>query len=277
MTQPVIILTSPRSFSSVTCAMIGQHPQLYGMPELALYTGDSIGDILKNAPSPAYIQGLARGIAQVIYGSQTIAATFEAYRFMFNNQTMTPHSLLGYLHQNLNGRRIVDKSPAHSFDMSSLERMPKDAHFIHLVRHPATYHESLKNYHHLLGVLPNRESPTCIYDSWVTNQNNIEKFLEQIPSERQMRIQGEDVVVNPIASMFTVASWLGLDTSEESIEAMLHPENSPYACIGNKYAEFGNDAHFLRAPALRPSEVVEASLEGLPADVVEIAGRYGYI
>jgi hypothetical protein len=32
----MLILCPPRSFSSVVSAMIGQHPQLYGFPELNL-------------------------------------------------------------------------------------------------------------------------------------------------------------------------------------------------------------------------------------------------
>jgi hypothetical protein len=44
---------------------------------------------------------------------------------------------------------------------------------------------------------------------------------------------------------------LDIRTDEEAIEAMKHPERSPYACFGPVNARFGNNPGFQRAPALR--------------------------
>ena len=40
MTQPLFILAPPRSFTTVTSAMIGQHPEMYGLPETNLFVAE---------------------------------------------------------------------------------------------------------------------------------------------------------------------------------------------------------------------------------------------
>ena len=67
---------------------------------------------------------------------------------------------------------------------------------------------------------------------------------------------------------------------------MKHPEHSPYACLGPKGAEYGNDRLFLEKPELRGGAVPLASLEGpvswrtngagLVPDVIELARQFGY-
>ena len=45
MTELVIMLGPPRSFTSVVSAMVGQHPQLYGLPEVHLFTTETVGEL----------------------------------------------------------------------------------------------------------------------------------------------------------------------------------------------------------------------------------------
>ena len=51
-----------------------------------------------------------------------------------------------------------------------------------------------------------------------------------------MRVRGEDLLGEPDTYLRKIAEWLGLRTDEEAIEAMKHPEQSPYACIGPENA-----------------------------------------
>ena len=43
MLAPLFILCPGRSFSSVVASMIGQHPDAYGLPELNLFLGPTLG------------------------------------------------------------------------------------------------------------------------------------------------------------------------------------------------------------------------------------------
>jgi|ERR1043165_3828945 hypothetical protein len=71
--SPLFILGVPRSFTSVVCAMLGQHPQMYGLPELHLFTSQTLEE-RKNvwAQSTFNINhGLLRVIAELYFGKQT--------------------------------------------------------------------------------------------------------------------------------------------------------------------------------------------------------------
>src|SRR5438552_2712037 len=46
MTDPLFILCPIRSFSSIVCTMVGQHPDLYGFPELRLFNADTLDGVL---------------------------------------------------------------------------------------------------------------------------------------------------------------------------------------------------------------------------------------
>jgi hypothetical protein len=52
-----------------------------------------------------------------------------------------------------------------------------------------------------------------------------------------------------------VCRWLGIRDDAEAIDAMMHPERSPFACFGPITALFGNDPNFLRGPEFRPHKV----------------------
>ena len=268
------MLNSPRSFSTVTSMMIGQHPELYGMPELSLFLADTVGELMTDIWSPGYLAGLVRALAQCGFGNQKTESCLTSWQWLFNNRQMKTIEVFDMLQDLIKDKRIVEKSPTYVYDIKNLERLPKDASFIHLVRHPATYKKSLDDYF-AFNKLPNSD-PNYVLNSWISNQNIIEDFLKDIPDDRKMLLKGEDVVQYPKIHLKKVCKFLGIDDSDYSIEFMMHPEYSPYANKGNKWAEYGNDKYFCMQPALRPSEVKPATLKGLPDEVINLATKYGY-
>ena len=116
---------------------------------------------------------------------------------------------------------------------------------------------------------------------------NIVTFLDRLPEGQKTRVRGEDLLSEPDPYLREIAEWLGLRTDEEAIEAMRHPEQSPYACFGPVNAPFGNNRGFLKEPALRrnpPAKKpkLEGALSwqddarGLPTEVKELAREFGY-
>ena len=116
---------------------------------------------------------------------------------------------------------------------------------------------------------------------------NIMAFLDELPNEQKMRIRGEDLLGGPDPYLREIAEWLGLRRDEEAIEAMKHPERSPYACMGPVNARLGNNPGFLQAPALRPcSPAQKLQLKGdlswpddggeFSPEVKELAREFGY-
>ncbi len=45
MAAPLFLLAPPRSYTSLINAMLGQHPQAYGLPELCLFNGQILKDM----------------------------------------------------------------------------------------------------------------------------------------------------------------------------------------------------------------------------------------
>jgi hypothetical protein len=114
------------------------------------------------------------------------------------------------------------------------------------------------------------------------------KFSEDLATGQYMRIKGEMLLSNPTFYLAQVCDWLGIDQGPEGIEQMLHPETSPYACIGPESAPFGNDPNFLKNPELdldRLAKIKEPSLYGpvewlkgaeFSKPVIKIARQFGY-
>jgi hypothetical protein len=116
---------------------------------------------------------------------------------------------------------------------------------------------------------------------------NICTFLDGLPKGQQMCVRGEDLLRDPDAYLRRIAAWLGLRTDNEAIQAMKHPEQSPYAGFGPLNARLGNDPSFLENPALRNGpQARKPTLEGplrwrrdggeFSPEVKELARAFGY-
>ena len=68
-----------------------------------------------------------------------------------------------------------------------------------------------------------------------------------------MRLKAEDILDGTSDSLREVASWLGLNTAPAAIDAMAHPEASPFARPGPSESGIigGYDPGFLADPLLR--------------------------
>ena len=76
-----------------------------------------------------------------------------------------------------------------------------------------------------------------------------------------MRVRGEDLLSCPDTCLTSITRWLGIRCDPEAIEAMEHPERSPFAWVGPWNARFGGDPNFLANPILRPRKELEESLD----------------
>lgn len=286
--QPIFILASPRSFTSLICAMLGQHPEAYGVPELNLFIYDTLeqaADQLKTRRT----HGLLRTVAQLYAGEQTILSIDLAQRWILKRIKHSTGEVYQELCRKVQPLRIIDKSPSYAVESKTLNRIQKafpNAYYIHLVRHPRAMGESCmklvaqKRYEKqqkpsLVGnnkfVSPgipdlidrSTNPPTFDFQYlWYKMQWRILDFLSTVPPEQQMLIRGEDLLNDPPLYFKKICEGLGLSWNESAFEAMLHPEESPYACFGPYTAQFGNDPNFLNSPAFRQRAIASSKLEG---------------
>jgi Sulfotransferase family len=296
----------PRSFTSIVCAMLGQHPQMYGLPEVHPF----LAETMRERPR-THQKGLLRVVAQLFAEEQTVQTIAQAQRWVNARANRTCVAVFRELAEKVSPRLLVDKSPTTIMRSEYLQRVRRafpGAKFIHLLRHPRSHGESMRKQRSLAfdGGKPWRAfrqntaiaGPMAaaaarrlrVFDhsrDWYTWNMNIITFLDGLPEGQRMRVLGEDLLREPDAYLRKIAEWLGLRTDEEAIEAMKHPERSPYACIGPVNAPFGNNRGFLEAPALRRnSPAKELKLEGplswrddggeLSPEVKELAREFGY-
>src|SRR5262245_28269810 len=72
--DPLFLLSPPRCFTSVVCAMLGQHEALYGLLETGLFNAPTM-DLWWKRSRPA---GLLRCVAQLFFDEQTEESIMKA-------------------------------------------------------------------------------------------------------------------------------------------------------------------------------------------------------
>ena len=314
MPEMVFILAPPRSFTSITCGMLGQHPQLFGLPELRLFVADTVGEWLDLCSKATYpmASGTLRTVAELIFGQQSALSITMAQAWLAERSHWTTYQLTKTLAEVVHPRILLDKSPNLVYQPAALVRLHRnfpDARFIYLTRHPRGHGESvlklkahveklkgpLSADHWLIqissfpAISASDLAEPGVLDpqrGWYTLNSNVCKFLSSVSTDQKFTIRGEDLLADPDTWLRTTADWLGLRSDASAIEAMRHPENSPFVGFGPKGASRGNDPFFLRNPVFQPRDERSMSLEGplswrsdgrgfLP-EVKELARSLGY-
>jgi Sulfotransferase family len=278
--------------------MLGQHPEAYGVPELNLFMSDSLKALVEDLTGYRQIQihGLLRAVAQLYVGEQTLLGIDMARRWLLIRFGATTADVYRELCRKVAPLRIIDKSPVYSLKPENLRRLHAafpDARYLHLLRHPRTQGESImKVAKGLMATLANSidystDPPTVDPQIvWYDMQRHIMDFLGELPAENHLRLRGEDVLSEPEVQLGHVCRWLGVSAGSDAMEAMLHPEDSPYAHLGPVGAHLGNDINYLRNPAFRRAPARKSTLagtlpwrsdgKGFEPHVIALAREFGY-
>jgi hypothetical protein len=266
--------------------MVGQHPQMYALPETHLFGAESVDEWRHQCAGASHSMnhGLLRTIAELYFGAQTEHTVDQARGWLRRRSHFSTGYLLEQIASRVYPKHLVDKSPSLVYRPDSLRRafaMFPRARFIHLVRHPRGQGASVMRRIELAG--RRRTVPQWMTDlasfsvepggtpaqreldpqgGWYVLNLNICAFLDSVPKEQWMRIQGETLIAQPNPGLRTICRWLGVRADPDAIELMKHPEASPYSRVGPTGAELGNDPIFLHKPRLRPNRAEVHSLDG---------------
>jgi hypothetical protein len=309
--NPLFLLGAGRCYSSVACAMLAGHPQLFGLLETQLIARETMDEWWEDFGSNIHSHGLSRSVAEIIWGEQSAQAVREARRWLWQRRNCSTGEVFRELAEQVYPLGLVEKSPMMCYRSEHMERACRlfpDARFLHVVRNPFGYCKSMlafferrapKNLNQVAALLSNPESiffgmvdestdpPTLDpQNTWYLRHSQVLAFTRRLPETQRMCIRGEDLLADPEATLTSVARWLGLRADAAAIEPMKHPEQSPFACLGPWNARFGGDPKFLSNPVLRPFRAEEASLdqpvpwreEGayFTSEVRELARELGY-
>lgn len=295
--SPVFVLATARSYSSVITTMIGQHPQLLGLPELKLFCYPTLGELEASLPrfwaergvshrSP----GLVRALAHLEFGSQEAKALLSARSWLADRRHWAGTNVLDFLLERIHPRVAIEKSPENVATDAALNRLTSGyprARYIHLTRHPVTTQRSMLE--HMRRIAPGSSFPgwpASGIAAWVDDQIRIMRFGASLSGSNYLRVKAEDLLNNSRLHLRSIASWLQVSGEKQAIEAMTHPETSPFAAFGPAESGVtgGNDPAFLRDPAPHSVEVMPtldqpAGWEGhksLWRTVVAVANQLGY-
>ena len=247
------VLAPPRSCSSLITAMLGQHPALYATAELECFTADTLAGCLAYGQRVPVVttHGLLRSVAQLLCGEQSNASITVARQWLEARQHWSGAELVRWVEAQIAPRRLLEKSPIHVLRWESLQRLvavSANEPVLHLTRHPLTAMVSLGAAYHRQG---RTLSPGEALRVWISGHANILRWIAAYPRDRVLRVRCEDLLSNPEAALQRMAEHLGVNSGPEAIGAMLHPEASPYACLGPSLAPSGNDPHWMASPTLR--------------------------
>jgi hypothetical protein len=294
---PVFVLAPPRSFTSVVTTMIGQHPDLAGLPELKLFSFRTIGEMEASLPQ-YWIErgfthrspGLVRALAQFEFGDQTPDSLALARAWLRARAHWSGAQVLDVLLTRLAPRAAIEKSPENVASAPALRRLKSAypmARYLHLTRHPVTTQISMTEHgNRTVPEHPLGGQPMAGIAAWVDVHARILRFVATLPPHRFMQVRAEDVLNGPVRRVRAIAEWLGLRADDKAIAAMRHPETSPFARPGPTGSGVvgGQDPGFLRDPI--PHRVAIPPIVEQPSDwlgeprlwrtAVELARRPGY-
>jgi hypothetical protein len=303
MAAPLFLLAPPRSYTSLVNAMLGQHPQAFGLPELCLFNVGQLvdlwrgsqGDIAENGSMVRH--GLLRAVSEIYCGEQSSATINMALRWASAREEWATARVFQEIVAKLHPLVAVEKSPSYTMSVPRMRAMLDafpDARFLHLVRHPVAQSKSVMAIND--GAFTIKVNAFEIGEehamlepqiAWHDLNLNILDFLDDVPPAQHMRMRGEEIMVDPQRHLAEIARWAGLRDDAEAIDAMMHPERSPFACFGPINALFGNDPNFLSGPTFRPHKPKIPSMtapvpwrddgKGLYPEVAALAREFGYV
>ena len=302
MTAPLFLLAPPRSYTSLVNAMLGQHPQAFGLPELCLFNVEKLVDLWvgvegENAERGAMARhGLMRAVAEIYGGEQTTTTVNMARAWASAREDWDTGRVFQEIVKAIDPLVAVEKSPSYAVAVPRMRGLLKafpDARFVHLIRHPIPQGKSVMAINE--GAFTMKMNAFEIDEdyallepqiAWHDVNLNILEFLEEVPPEQQIRMRGEDIMADPRTHLGAIARWAGLRDDDAAIEEMMHPERSSFACFGPVTALFGNDPNFLSGPTFRPHKPKIPALDAqlpwrkdgkrLYPQVVELAREFGY-
>lgn len=276
MRNPVILLAPGRCFSSLTCAMLGQHPALYALPETQLLARDSVAEWLEDFGDGVHSHGLLRAVAEIVFGAQSDENVIAARHWLTRRCHVSTAEILEELADELAPLILVEKTPMVTYRPEHMRRainaFPR-ARFLYLTRHPCGYGRSLLEFfqqraprqraralariadpesifHGLLDPAVHSADPDPQY-CWLLRNNDVLQFTGTLPREQTCCVRSEDLLANTHTALRQICQWLNLADDPNAINDMLHPEYSPFAAFGPSLARLGGDPKFLASPRLR--------------------------
>ncbi|HTN42205.1 MAG TPA: sulfotransferase [Nitrospiria bacterium] len=137
-----------RSYTSVVSAMLGQHPQMYGLPEMNLFVAENMSEwwAMFRQGTAIGVHGPLRVVAEIYGQEQTEQTIREAWNWLRQRLNRDTGSIFREIAEQVDPLAVVEKSPTTVYRVEYMERARRvfpRAKFLHLLRHPLGHGQSV--------------------------------------------------------------------------------------------------------------------------------------
>jgi hypothetical protein len=237
MNKPIFVVGSPRSGTSILTWCLGQHPNIFPVPE-----SNWMGDFAVNIEICHQI-GVGRGNRSILSGMDISRQEFFASFGENINNLIINHRedlerkrredpsmvalrpFISSASASEPKMRWVDGTPEYSLHVYALRQLFPQAVFIHVLRDVRDVVRSMLNFHRVAG-FPLVADEEDAYKYWLRTVNACLKAEEAYGPCVVHRLRYEDLIGNPESAMRSALGFLQEPYTAKCLEPLGRPINS---------------------------------------------------
>ena len=274
--SPILVLSPPRSGSTLLRSMLAGHPDLFAPPELRLLRQATMRRWAAEHDGPR--RPLRDGLVRAVMGARECGAD-EATATVeeWIAEDLPVGEVYRLLARWVAPRRLVDKSPLTSLDATALARAEAlfdEPFHLHLVRDPRAVAASFgrAGIDQLWPEPYHGDAATLGLAAWEAAHRNVLAFLEEVPSRRQHRVSLGELSQDPARVMARVLGHLGLPFHDAATRAHDTPALRMTDGLAPSTRMVGDPRFWTRSEV----EPIDVDLPGPPpVHLADLMGRLG--
>lgn len=296
---PLFVLAAPFSGASWLAGVLGQHPQLYALPQIFPFMAESVGELLDvfSLSQIGHGDGLRRAVGELLYGGQGEPEIVAADQWLNEHRHWRSQQLIEALAAAAAPRRLVipdAEMPLRPHELRRLRAALPQAQWLHLIRHPwlqgcrfaAWLREQLFvpvdfRDQAQTPALPEPQLP------WLRANRNLDAAGGEWPAGQVLRLSSESLDADFGAAVDELCAALGLSLDTADLRAMSQPQDWLFAQTptgparggleAEVWAEFSDELEALAAAARLDQPLPwRKDGAGFAPEVIGLAQRYGY-
>ncbi len=219
-----LVLSAPRSGSTIFRVMLAGHPQLFCPPELYLMHFETMREWDQNVGFGDSLAWNRQGLEWAYSELKGIGPEeSQAHVSRLVEQNTPVYRVYAELQELAGDRLLVDKSPTYALDPEALVRADRffdRPKYIHLIRHPYTVMQSIlqARLDTLLGPNLFKESdvdPYVVAETiWAASNRTLLQFLADAAPEQRTSVRYEELVSDSARVMTELCAFLGIPFDE---------------------------------------------------------------
>lgn len=224
--KPIFIIGAPRSGTSITTWMLGQHPNIQPMPETGWIAGMAVGSQLAywlgsargryshlsnvEYPDTLFHQRIGEAVDAIVHDvfaqrCERLYGNDKAAAIPGQNKVRKEHALHIRRSPEDPKARWIDGTPLNTRFVSGLGNLFHQAMFLHLIRRPQEVAASLMNFEKAGGVSQSAEEALATWHAHTEKAFLAERALGK---DRVLRVHYQDLTAEPERTIRGILAFL---------------------------------------------------------------------